>query len=82
MCSSAAYRKGEILFAEGQAPRGIFVIHQGRMNLSANPPDGKSLILRMAVPGEVVGLPERFPGNVMRPQPKPSNPFRPISSLE
>jgi CRP/FNR family transcriptional regulator, cyclic AMP receptor protein len=55
--SSAAYRKSEILFAEGQAPRGVFLIYKGRVKLSANSPDGRSLILHMAAPGEVVGLP-------------------------
>jgi CRP/FNR family transcriptional regulator, cyclic AMP receptor protein len=60
--SSAAYRKGEILFAEGQAPRGVFVIYEGRVKLSANSFDGKSLILHMAAPGEVVGLPGTISG--------------------
>jgi CRP/FNR family cyclic AMP-dependent transcriptional regulator len=60
--SSAAYGKGEILFAEGQAPRGVFVICKGRVKLSANSADGKSLILHMAAPGEVVGLPGTISG--------------------
>jgi CRP/FNR family transcriptional regulator len=60
--SSAAYRKGEILFVEGQAPRGVFVICKGRVKLSANSSDGKSLILHMAAPGEVVGLPGTISG--------------------
>ena len=60
--SSATYRKGEILFAEGQAPRGVFVICKGRLKLSASSPDGKSLILGMADPGEVVGLPGTISG--------------------
>jgi CRP/FNR family cyclic AMP-dependent transcriptional regulator len=60
--SSAAYRKGEILFAEGQAPRGVFVISKGRVKLSGSSSDGRSLILHMAVPGEVVGLPGTISG--------------------
>ncbi len=59
---SAAYRKGEILFAEGQAPRGIFVIYEGSVKLSANSFDGKSLILHLATPGDVVGLPGTISG--------------------
>jgi CRP/FNR family transcriptional regulator, cyclic AMP receptor protein len=55
--SPVTYRKGEILFAEGQPARGVFVIHSGRVKLSADSSDGKSLILRMAGAGEVVGLP-------------------------
>ena len=60
--SSATYRKGEILFAEGQAARGVFVISKGRVKLSASSPDGKALITRMADLGEVVGLPGTISG--------------------
>ncbi len=60
--SSTAYRKGEILFAEGQTACGVFLILKGRVKLSANSPDGKSLILRMAAAGEIVGLPATISG--------------------
>ncbi len=60
--SSATYPKGAILFVEGQEARGIFVICNGRVKLSASSADGKSLILRIANPGEVVGLPGTISG--------------------
>jgi CRP/FNR family transcriptional regulator, cyclic AMP receptor protein len=60
--SSAVYPKGAILFVEGQVPRGVFVLCNGRAKLSANSADGKSLILRIADPGEVVGLPGTISG--------------------
>jgi CRP/FNR family transcriptional regulator, cyclic AMP receptor protein len=60
--SSATYRKGEILFAEGHAPRGVFLISKGRVKLSASSSDGKSLIIRMADPREIVGLPGTISG--------------------
>lgn len=60
--SSATYPKGAILFVEGQEPRGVFVICNGRVKLSASSADGKSLILRIADPGEVVGLPGTISG--------------------
>jgi CRP/FNR family transcriptional regulator, cyclic AMP receptor protein len=60
--SSATYPKGAILFVEGQEPRGVFVICNGRVKLSASSADGKSLILRVADPGEVVGLPGTISG--------------------
>jgi CRP/FNR family transcriptional regulator, cyclic AMP receptor protein len=60
--SSATYPKGAILFVEGQEPRGVFVICSGRVKLSASSADGKSLILRIAEPGEVVGLPGTISG--------------------
>jgi len=55
--SSATYPKGAILFVEGQEPRGVFILCQGRVKLTASSADGKSLILRIADPGEIVGLP-------------------------
>jgi CRP/FNR family cyclic AMP-dependent transcriptional regulator len=60
--SPATYSKGEILFAEDQPPRGIFVISRGRVKLSASASDGKSLIIRMAEIGEMVGLPATISG--------------------
>jgi CRP/FNR family cyclic AMP-dependent transcriptional regulator len=60
--SSAVYPRGAVLFVEGQEPRGVFVLCNGRVKLSANSADGKSLILRIADPGEVVGLPGTISG--------------------
>lgn len=60
--SSATFPKGAVLFVEGQEPRGAFIICNGRVKLSANSADGKSLILRIADPGEVVGLPSTISG--------------------
>ena len=48
--------KGAVLFVEGQAPRGIFVLCKGRVKLSICATDGKTLILKIAEPGEVLGL--------------------------
>jgi len=50
------YPKGAILFLEGQAPRGVFVLCKGRVKLSMSVSDGKTLILRIAEVGEVLGL--------------------------
>ncbi len=60
--SSATYPKSAVLFVEGQDPRGVFVICNGRVKLSANSADGKSLILRIADPGEIIGLPGTISG--------------------
>src|ERR1700682_4361318 len=62
VASSASYPKGALLFVEGQEPRGAFIICNGRVKLTANSADGKSLILRIADPGEVVGLPSTISG--------------------
>jgi len=53
---STAYPKGAVLFVEGQEPRGIFVLCKGRVKLSLCATDGKTLILKIAEPGEVLGL--------------------------
>ena len=53
---STLFPKGAMLFVEGQAPRGIFMLCAGRVKLAAGSSDGKSLITRIAEPGEVLGL--------------------------
>ena len=54
--SASAYPKGAVLFAEGQTPRGIFILCKGEAKLSICESEGKTLILRIAEPGEVLGL--------------------------
>ena len=53
---ATAYPKGAVLFVEGQVPRGILVLCQGRVKLSLCAPDGRTLIARIAEPGEALGL--------------------------
>ncbi len=50
------YPDGATLFAEGQVPRGVFILRKGKVKLSICSADGKTLILRIAEPGEVLGL--------------------------
>ena len=53
---TTAYPKGAVLFVEGQAPRGVFILCRGRVKLSICSSDGKTLILKIAEPGELLGL--------------------------
>ena len=53
---TAFYPKGSFLCLEGQMPRGIFILCNGRAKLTASSPEGKTIILGMAAPGEVLGL--------------------------
>jgi CRP/FNR family cyclic AMP-dependent transcriptional regulator len=53
---ASAYPQGAVLFVEGQAPRGVYVICGGRVKLSTTSRDGKTLILRIAQAGDVLGL--------------------------
>ena len=52
----AAYPAGAVLFVEGQNPRGIYMLCRGKVKLSTTSADGKTLILKIANPGEVLGL--------------------------
>ena len=54
--SPASYPKDATLFVEGQAPRGLYVLCSGRIKLSMGSADGKVLILRVAEPGDLLGL--------------------------
>ncbi len=53
---AAVFPQGTVIFVEGQAPRGIFVLCQGQAKLSTTSREGKTFILRIARPGEVLGL--------------------------
>jgi len=52
----STYPGGAILFVEGQSPRGAFVLCSGKVKLSTTSREGKVLILKMAEPGEALGL--------------------------
>ena len=54
--SPTSYPKDATLFVEGQAPRGVYVLCSGRIKLSMGSSDGKVLILRIAEPGDLLGL--------------------------
>jgi CRP-like cAMP-binding protein len=47
---------GKVLFREGEQPRGVFVLHSGEVDLIFSARNGNSRTLRVAHPGEVVGL--------------------------
>jgi CRP/FNR family cyclic AMP-dependent transcriptional regulator len=53
---STSYPSGAVLFAEGDAARGVMVLCKGRVKISMTSIDGKTLILRVARAGEVLGL--------------------------
>jgi CRP/FNR family cyclic AMP-dependent transcriptional regulator len=45
-----------VVLVEGQSPCGIFILCQGRAKLSTASRDGKTLIVRIAEAGEILGL--------------------------
>lgn len=60
--SPAAYPKGATLYVEGQAPRGVFILCSGKVKLSTSSADGRTLILRIAESGDVLGMPASVTG--------------------
>jgi CRP/FNR family transcriptional regulator, cyclic AMP receptor protein len=61
--ATSVYPKGAMLCLEGQSPRGVFVLCTGRAKLSTTSSEGKSMILRVAEPGEVLGLTAALSGS-------------------
>jgi CRP/FNR family cyclic AMP-dependent transcriptional regulator len=53
---TTTYPTGAIIFMEGQAARGVYVLCQGRIKLLTTNSDGRTLILKIVQPGEGLGL--------------------------
>lgn len=54
--SSTVYPEGATLFLEKQDPRGVSVLCEGEVKLTISSTEGKTLILRIAKAGEILGL--------------------------
>jgi CRP/FNR family transcriptional regulator, cyclic AMP receptor protein len=54
--STATYRRKTKLFLEGEKPHGIFVLHTGSAKLTTCSTLGKTIVIRLAEPGDVLGL--------------------------
>ncbi len=50
------YPKGKVIFTQGQPSNGVFILCQGRAKLSIYSRDGRTCILRVVEPGDVMGL--------------------------
>ncbi len=53
---TTTYPTGAVLFAEGQEPRGVFIVRRGRVKLSICGSDGRTLILRIVEAGCPLGV--------------------------
>ncbi|MCS7185614.1 MAG: Crp/Fnr family transcriptional regulator, partial [Armatimonadota bacterium] len=56
------FRKGEILFIEGDPPRWLFLIQRGKVILSKSLPNGNKTIVSVRVAGDMVGEVAVFDG--------------------
>ena len=50
------FEKGDVLFIEGDRPRGVYRLQQGRVKLTTSTPDGRVLILGVGRAGDTLGL--------------------------
>lgn len=53
---SKYYPRGAVLFVEGQRPRGVYLLCEGRAKVSISSAEGKTLVLRIAQSGDLLGL--------------------------
>lgn len=53
---STTYKRGTVLFSEGQAVRGLYLVRTGGVKLSISSAQGKVLVLRIARPGDLIGV--------------------------
>jgi CRP/FNR family transcriptional regulator, cyclic AMP receptor protein len=53
---TTSYPKGALLFVEGQTPRGVYILCEGQAKLLTTNRDGRTLMLKIAQPGDVFGL--------------------------
>jgi len=50
------FPEGSLVFLEGQDARGVYILCQGRAKLTSTNADGKSMILKIAESGTILGL--------------------------
>jgi CRP-like cAMP-binding protein len=55
--------KGALLFAQGRPCQGVYILGDGRARLSVSSESGRRLLLRVAGPGEILGLGANLTGD-------------------
>jgi len=53
---TTSFPEAAVLFVEGEVARGVYVLCRGYVKLTTTSQDGKTLIMRIAQPGETLGL--------------------------
>lgn len=54
--------KGTFMFFEGDVAHGVYILYEGRANVLTGTAEGKTLILKTAQPGDILGLNSVFAG--------------------
>src|ERR1700761_260821 len=50
------FRRGERVYAQGEKAKGVYIVLRGKVKLVSDSAEGKTLILRIARPGEMISL--------------------------
>lgn len=53
--SCNVYKKGQVIFHEGNRPHGVFCVNEGKIKISRLNSDGKEQIVRLAKEGDMIG---------------------------
>ena len=53
---SSTYKRGTVLFSEGQTARGVYLVRTGSVKLSISSAQGKVVVLRIARSGDLIGV--------------------------
>jgi len=58
------FKKGQILFHEGDKPIGVYCIKQGKIKIYKNGAGGREQVVRLAAPGDLVGYRSFLGGDI------------------
>jgi len=57
------FRRGELVYSEGENATGAYIVSSGKVKLVASSSNGKTLIARVAGPGDIIGLSAALSGS-------------------
>lgn len=58
----AVFRKGSVIFREGDRPNGLFCIHKGKVKVTKLTNSGREQVVRLSKEGEILGYRALFAG--------------------
>ena len=61
--SCSSFKRNQLLFGEGNIPRGVYLINQGKIKIYTTGEEGKEQIIHIAKAGEIVGFRAMFSGD-------------------
>ena len=53
---NSLHGRGQVLFAEGEPARGVYILRSGRATVSISSSEGRVVMLRLAQPGDMLGV--------------------------